>query len=75
MNYPTLEQVNAASHYQICSWWRFLPSPASWAVNKPREEFQKILDAEVAIMNRIGERFKELGGMTPEISKSLGWGG
>ena len=73
MAYPTLEEVNNASHYQICSWWRFLGSPAAHAVDKPQDEFQKILDAEVIIMTRIGERLKEFGGFTPEISKSLGW--
>jgi len=58
--YPTIEQVDVATHYQICGWWRFLKSPKD--------------DKQVKIMNRIGERLKEFGGFTPEISKSLGWG-
>jgi hypothetical protein len=69
--YPTLEQVEAARHHQICSWYRFLPSPGIRAIYK--ENFQEVLDAEVTIMNRIAERLKELGGFTPGISKSLGW--
>ena len=69
--YPTIEQVNAANHYQICSWYRFLESPGTRAIGK--DNFQEVLEAEVKIMNRIAERLKEFGGFTPEISKSLGW--
>ena len=59
MKYPTLKEVESASRYTICGWYRFLPSPTN--------------DEQVKIMNRICERFKELGGFTPEISKSMGW--
>ena len=57
---PTIEEVEKADREQICRWWRFLRSPET--------------DEEVKAMNRIVERFKELGGFTPEISKRLGWG-
>ena len=60
MAYPTLKQVEAADRFIICGWHRFLGSPAN-------DEQKKILD-------RICERYGELGGMTPEISKRLGWG-
>jgi hypothetical protein len=60
MKYPnSLEEVNAADHYQICKWYRFLPSPET-PIN-----FQ--------VMDRIVERFNNFGGFTPEISKSIGW--
>ncbi|MFK5855404.1 MAG: hypothetical protein QM503_04675 [Bacteroidota bacterium] len=59
MIYPTLEEVNAAERIDICIWWRALASP----VNKAQ--------AEVNV--RLAERFKEVGGFTPEISKQLGW--
>jgi hypothetical protein len=59
MNYPTLEEVNSADRISICRWYRFLSSPDS----KER----------TAIMERIMERYKELGGFTPEISKEIGW--
>ena len=36
-------------------------------------EFTKILEAEALIMDRINERFKEMGGFTPELSKQMGW--
>ena len=71
--YPTIEAVNKADRYQICYWWRFLPSPGMKAVNKSSAEFTKVLEAEAPIMDRIAERFKEMGGFTPEISKSIGW--
>jgi len=58
--YPDTEQVEAASHYQICKWYRFLKSPTS--------------DSQVKTMNRIIDRLKKFGGFTPEISKSIGWG-
>ena len=73
MKYPTLKEVNAASHYRICFWWRFLPSPGTSAIGRSEAVFQQILGTEVLVMNRIAERFKELGGFTPEISKSIGW--
>jgi hypothetical protein len=53
-----MEQVEAADRYRICEWYRFL-------------EVKN--DEQITIMNRICERLKELGGFTPEISKSLGW--
>lgn len=73
MDYPTLEQVNEASRTQLCSWWRFLPSPGMWAVGKGPAIFDKALVEEVKVMDRIAERMKEVGGFTPEISKLIGW--
>lgn len=58
--YPTEDEVEAADRFTICRWYRFLRSP-----DKPGEK---------AIMNRICERFRDLGGFTTEISKTLGWG-
>jgi hypothetical protein len=75
--YPTIEQVDAADRYQICSWWRFLPSPGSRVLERrgyKQEDFNRALEAEAKIMDRISERLKEFGGFTPEISKGLGWG-
>ena len=71
MTYPTIEDVNAADHYQICSWWRFLQSPGMDTIGKPN--FEEVLNKEAKIMERIGERLKEFGGFTPEISKALDW--
>lgn len=69
--YPTLEQVEQASHIQLARWHRFLPSPGSRAIGQ--DNFQEVFAQQAAILDRIEERFKELGGMTPEISKGIGW--
>lgn len=73
MDYPTIEQVKQAELYTICYWYRFLPYPAKSADGKNREEFNRILAEEVDVMNLVCRRYKELGGITPEISKQLGW--
>lgn len=59
MIYPTLKEIEEADRVQICRWHRFLPLA--------RDEDQ------LKVTNRIFERFKELGGMTPQISKLIGW--
>jgi len=59
MKFPTIEQVNNADREQICRWHRFLPT----ADNDPDAEVQK----------RLWERFNEVGGFTPELSKRIGW--
>ena len=59
MKTPTLEEVEKASHEQLCIWWRFLPS----------HQFPS-----GTIGERLKERlFEEFGGFTPEISKRIGW--
>jgi hypothetical protein len=69
MNYPTFEEIITADRKQICAWWRFLPSPGTSAIGV--DNFQETLNHEVAIMEQIGIRLNNLGGFTPEISKSL----
>ena len=56
-----MEQVEKASHKQLAYWYRFLP-----AGDTPEQK---------KIMERITERFKKSGGMTPELSKRIGYGG
>jgi hypothetical protein len=58
-DFPTLAEVESASHEQLARWYRFLPSGDS-------EEQQKI-------MERLEVRFKQLGGMTAEICKKIGF--
>jgi hypothetical protein len=60
MTFPTMEQVEKADREQICRWHRFLHGVG-------------ITEMEVPIMDRIAERFRELGGFTPEISEGIGW--
>ena len=71
MNYPTMDQIEAATREKICEWYRFLPSPGELAVGSP--SFAEVMALEVPLINRIHERFVSLGGFTPEISKHIGW--
>jgi hypothetical protein len=58
-DFPAMEQVEKADHEQLARWYRFLPAGDT-------KEQLKILD-------RITERFKQLGGMTPAIEKKIGF--
>jgi hypothetical protein len=56
-----MEQVEKADREQLARWYRFLPSGDT-------SEQRKIQD-------RLAERFQKMGGMTPELSKKIGFGG
>ena len=71
MNYPTIEEVETADRIQLASWYRFLPSPGTSALGE--ENYEDTAKYEISVLNRITERFGELGGMNPEISKKIGW--
>lgn len=71
MNYPSLDEVEAADLRQLCKWYRFLPNPGTGGIGST--EFNAVLETESAIMNRIAERWYEAGGFTPAISKAIGW--
>ncbi len=58
-DFPTMAEVDKASRDELAKWYRFLPSGDTG-------EQQRVQD-------RIAERFKELGGMTPELSKKIGF--
>jgi hypothetical protein len=60
-DFPTMIQVEHASHEQLARWYKFLPSGDSQEQTK--------------IMHRIAERFEELGGMTPALEKKIGYDG
>ena len=70
MEYPTLDQVIAADHEQLCRWNRFLPSPGQRAIS--RDDFSAVLEKEAVVMDRICDRLKALGGFTTELSKKIG---
>jgi hypothetical protein len=55
------EEIDRLSHIEMARLWRFAPSghPYFIAGRKESEYF--------------ATRFKELGGMTPAISKQIGW--
>lgn len=71
MMYPTLDMVEAASHFQLAGWHRYLSGPGASAVCQ--DNFADVLRREGAILDSIEVRFNEMGGMTPAISKSIGW--
>jgi len=58
--YPTLIEVDKADHVQICSWYRFLPSP--------------ITKEQTNINNAIFKKYHDGGGMNTALSKAIGWG-
>ena len=70
MAYPSLEAVEKANRITLAEWYRFLPSPGINCVD--RSNFKEVIDREAPIMDRICERFREMDGMTSEISKKIG---
>jgi len=58
-DFPTLEDVEKASPEQLAQWFSHLP-----AGDTPEQK---------KVMDRINERFKKLGGMTPELEKKVGF--
>jgi len=68
--YPNEDEVRNASHYDLCHWWRYLPSPGLSRIGEA--DFKEAMAHEAVIMNLIQQRlFGEFGGFTPEISKAL----
>jgi hypothetical protein len=59
-DFPTMEQVEKADREQLARWYRYLATDAD------NKEHQKI-------MRRLTERFEKLGGMTPDLSKRIGF--
>ncbi len=53
------QQIDNMSQYELCAKWRFAPSGDPLFQGDTGDYLAKV--------------FKEKGGMTPEISKSLGW--
>lgn len=56
------QKIDSMTHEQMARLWRFATVG------------QKYFDVRNSeIFNYFAKRFKELGGMTPEISKKIGW--
>lgn len=72
MSYPTMQEVQNASHEQLGRWSRYLPSPGMSAIDVPAR-FEDTLAREKKILDYILDRFQELGGWNPELSKRIGW--
>ena len=56
-----IERINDMSHEQMCYLWRFSPSG------------HPIFDSSLSLFEIFNEKFQQLGGMTTEISKKIGW--
>lgn len=57
MKYPTLMEVELASRIQLARWVRHLASPVN--------------PSETLILDTILNRFEDMGGWTPAISKAV----
>ncbi len=58
-DFPTIEQVEKADREQLARWYSHLPAGTSPEQKK--------------ITAKIEERFKKLGGMTPDLEKKIGF--
>jgi hypothetical protein len=70
-SYPSMAEVEKAELWDLVYWNRYLPGPGSAAMGTSR--FEQELDKEARIIRRIVDRIKELGGITPEVSRAVGW--
>ena len=56
-----IEEINNLSHEEMARLWRFVPSGHTF------------FDADLPYYTVFAARFEELGGMTPTLSKVIGW--
>ena len=59
------KEIDQMSQYEMAQLWRFAP------LNKYMFTLNKQNDLE--LQEYFAKKFKEKGGMTPEISKQIGW--
>jgi hypothetical protein len=73
MEYPTLEQVDAANALQLAQWFRFLPTPGVNAVKttQPIDKVNAAIAHEGEIMDRIIRRLAEPEVMTMEVCNTI----
>jgi hypothetical protein len=57
-----IDKINGMSHVELATLYRFAPAG--------HPEFT----ADSPVSATFEKRFKELGGMTPSVSKQVGWG-
>ena len=56
-DFPSMLQVENASKIKLARWYRFSIA---------------ITPEQLKILRRVAQRFKQMGGMTPELSKKIG---
>ena len=71
--FPSPAEVEKADRLQLGRWYRFLPSPGMSAIGMEHDQYIILADLEKCILNRIVERFAELGGWDSVLSKEIGW--
>lgn len=69
-SYPSSEMVQNADRVQLGRWLRFLPSPGIDHIGQPN--FTSKFDEEILTLDSIQDRFVEMGGWTPAVSKAVG---
>ena len=55
------KKIDKMGHFEMARKWRFAPAG------------DPLFDSTLPLAKYFNERFQKLGGMTPEISKKLGW--
>lgn len=79
MTYPSPEEVEGASRLQLARWYRFLPSPglshhaAYERGDISGEDVAAAIQSQARTLERISDRLKLLGGLSPDISRQIGW--
>jgi hypothetical protein len=73
LKYPSLEEVAKAGLEQLVRWNRFLPSPGAELLKAVNLDSIKEVDRQRKVLESILRRISELGGITPEVSKKVGW--
>jgi len=56
-DFPTMEQVEKANKIKLARWYRFAIATTS---------------EQLKILRRVARRFRQMGGMTPQLSKKIG---
>jgi len=55
------KRIDGMGHLEMARMWRFFPSG------------HPVFNSQLPLFEHFQKRFKELGGMTPAISKAIGW--
>ncbi len=58
-----MEKIDGMSHLDMAKLWRFAPSG------------HPVFNSNLPLFQHFKERFDSFGGMTPAISKAIGWEG
>ncbi len=68
-SYPSIEDIDSASHVQLGYWMRYQGSPGACAI--AADNFEDVLAIESAAQDLIIARFAEFGGWRPKVSKAV----